>query len=36
MENHMTVGLSPNDLLKFLDFTDHTPHIVDLGKNTQV
>lgn len=30
MENHMTVALSPNDLLKFLVFTGHAPYIINL------
>ncbi len=31
MENHMTIGLSPDDLLKFIESCGHKPHIVDLG-----
>ncbi len=29
LDNRMTVGLSPDDLLKFIDFCGHTPHIID-------
>lgn len=32
MENNMTVGLSPKDLLKFIDSCEHEPHIVDLAQ----
>jgi Ala-tRNA(Pro) deacylase len=35
LENHLTVGIAPGGLLKFLDFTGHTPHIVDVtGKES--
>lgn len=27
MENHLTIGLSPDDLLRFIDFCGHTPYI---------
>jgi Ala-tRNA(Pro) deacylase len=30
MENHMTICLKPADLLKFLEFHEHTAHITDL------
>lgn len=30
MVNTMTIGLSPKDLVKFIEFTDHTPYILDL------
>jgi len=30
MENNMTIVLKPADLLKFLEFTGHKPHIADL------
>ena len=30
MENHMTVGLTPGDLLSFIKDCGHRPHIVDL------
>lgn len=33
MENHMTIVLKPADLLKFLEFTGHKPHIADLKGN---
>lgn len=33
MENHMTIVLKPADLLKFLEFTGHNPHIADLKGN---
>lgn len=29
--NTMTVGLKPSDLLRFIESTGHTPHIVDLS-----
>lgn len=32
MDNAMTVGLSPKDLLKFIEYCGHTPHIVNLEK----
>lgn len=32
MDNGMTVGLSPEDLLKFFDHTGHDPQILDMGK----
>ncbi|MFN3826168.1 MAG: prolyl-tRNA synthetase associated domain-containing protein [Micavibrio sp.] len=31
MENHMTVGLSPDDLLAYIRYTDHEPRILDLS-----
>ncbi len=31
MENHMTVGLSPDDLVKFIKYTGHEPLILDLA-----
>ncbi len=31
LDNAMTIGLSPADLLKFIDSTGHTPRIVDLN-----
>jgi Ala-tRNA(Pro) deacylase len=31
MENHMTIGLTPGDLLKFVESCGHKPHIIDLG-----
>ncbi len=31
MENHLTVGLTPACLLKFIDHSGHTPHILDLS-----
>lgn len=31
MENHMTIGLPPGDLLKFVESCGHKPHIIDLG-----
>ena len=30
MENHMTVGLTPAELLRFFDSIDREAHIVDL------
>lgn len=30
MENHLTIGLSPADLIRFVEFCGHTPHITDL------
>ncbi len=30
LDNRMTVGLSPDDLLKFIDSCGHRPHIIDL------
>ena len=30
MENHMTIGLKPQDLVKFLEFCGHRPHIAAL------
>ncbi|MCB9997286.1 MAG: prolyl-tRNA synthetase associated domain-containing protein, partial [Rhodospirillales bacterium] len=30
MENHFTVGLKPDDLLKFIRAHDHEPQIIDL------
>ena len=30
LQNTMTVGLAPKDLLKFLDYTGHDPKILDL------
>jgi Ala-tRNA(Pro) deacylase len=30
MMNHLTVGLTPADLVKFIESTGHTAHIVDL------
>ncbi len=32
LDNAMTIGLSPADLLKFIDGTGHTPRIVDLAE----
>lgn len=32
MENHMTVGLSPDDLVKFIKNTGHEPMILDLSR----
>ncbi len=29
--NTMTIGCAPNDLIKFIESTGHTPHIVDLS-----
>ena len=29
MDNAMTVGIAPNDLLKFLEYTGHSPLILD-------
>jgi Ala-tRNA(Pro) deacylase len=31
LDNAMTIGLSPADLIKFIEYTGHQPHIVDLG-----
>lgn len=31
MENHLTVGLTPSDLVRFIELCEHTPHIVDLS-----
>lgn len=31
MENHMTIGLSPADLVKFIKYTGHEPMILDLA-----
>ncbi len=31
MENHLTVGIAPDDLVKFVRSCDHEPHIVDLA-----
>lgn len=31
MENHMTIGLSPDDLVKFIKNTGHEPLILDLS-----
>lgn len=31
LDNAKTTGLSPDDLLKFIDFCGHTPQIIDLG-----
>lgn len=31
LDNTMTLGLTPADLLKFVDSTGHTPHILDMG-----
>ena len=31
LDNTMTLGLSPQDLLKFVDSTGHTPHILEMG-----
>jgi Ala-tRNA(Pro) deacylase len=31
LENHMTIGLVPADLLKFIESCGHRPHIMDLG-----
>lgn len=31
MENHMTIGLSPDDLVKFIKHTGHEPLILDLA-----
>lgn len=31
MENHLTVGLSPDDLIKFIEAVNHTPRIVDMS-----
>ncbi len=31
MENHLTVGLTPDDLLKFVKSCDHEPRVVDLN-----
>lgn len=31
LENHMSVVLTPADLIRFLDWTGHGSHIVDLG-----
>jgi len=30
MENHMTIGLKPEDLIKFIRYADHEPLILDL------
>ena len=30
MKNHMTIALKPQDLVKFLEFCGHSPHIVAL------
>ena len=30
MENHLTVGLTPDDLLRFIESCDHKPRVVDL------
>lgn len=30
LDNAMTIGLSPADLLRFIEFTEHRPHIIDL------
>ena len=30
MENHMTIGLAPADLARFVEFTGHQAHIMDL------
>jgi Ala-tRNA(Pro) deacylase len=30
MENHMTIGLTPADLLKFIEWTGHQPKILNL------
>lgn len=32
MENHLTVGVSPADLIKFIENSDHIPHICDLSE----
>lgn len=31
MENHLTVGLSPDDLLRFIHESGHAPRVVDLS-----
>jgi len=31
LDNRMTIGLTPRDLIKFLDYAGHPPHIVDFG-----
>lgn len=31
MENHMTIGLSPAGLIKFVESCGHKPHIIDLS-----
>lgn len=31
MENHLTVGLSPRDLVRFVEACGHVPHITDLA-----
>ncbi len=31
LDNSMTIGITPADLLKFIDSCGHKPHIVDLG-----
>ena len=31
MENNMTVGIGPDDLVKFIRSTDHEPRIIDMG-----
>ena len=35
MENHRTIALKPQDLLKFLDSCGHTPHILDIGQQNE-
>jgi Ala-tRNA(Pro) deacylase len=31
MENHMTIGLTPDDLIRFIKYTGHEPLILDLA-----
>jgi len=31
MENHLTVGLAPRDLVRFIESCNHVPHIIDLS-----
>ncbi len=31
MENHLTVGLTPRDLVKFIESCAHVPHVIDLS-----
>jgi Ala-tRNA(Pro) deacylase len=31
LQNNMTIGVTPNDLIKFFDYTSHKAHIVDLS-----
>lgn len=31
LDNAKTIGLTPDDLIKFIEYTGHEPHIIDLG-----